>query len=319
VLDPAPRRDSDAEAPSKVRVRVLGSAAGGGFPQWKCNCRNCAGVRTGSLRARRRTQSSIAVSGDGLSWLLCNASPDIAAQIAAAPELQSCTLRGSAVAAVALTDGQIDHATGLLLLREGARLRLYTTELVHRDLTDAFPVLRVLEHFCGVDWHRIAPDSGSFTVDGVEGIELQAVALSGKPAPFSPRRDAPQAGDNVGFVIRDRRSGASVFYAPGIADMDDSLRTTMAAVDCLLVDGTFWTDDEMIRLGVGHKRAREIGHLPQAGPGGMLEHLKALPHARRVLIHINNTNPMLDEDSEERRLLEREGIEVAFDGMEIAL
>ena len=302
-----------------MHIRILGSAAGGGFPQWNCNCRNCAGVRAGSLRARRRTQSSIAVSGDGRGWLLCNASPDISSQIGATPELQPRALRGSGVTAVALTDSQIDHATGLLLLREGARLRLYTTELVRQDLTDALPVLRVLQHFCGVDWHRIALDSGSFTVDGVEGIELQALSLPGRPAPFSPRRDAPKPGDNVGFVIRDRRSRGSLFYAPGIADIDDSLRATMAAVDCLLIDGTFWTDDEMIRLGVGHKRAREIGHLPQAGPGGTVEHLSTLPHVRRILIHINNTNPILDEDSEERGLLERESIEVAFDGMEIAL
>jgi len=259
------------------------------------------------------------VSGDGEGWLLCNASPDISSQIAATPELQPPNLRGSRVAAVALTDGQVDHATGLLLLREGKRLKLYTTELVHRDLTDAFPVLRILDHFCGVDWHRIAIDASSFTIDGVEGIELQAVSLPGKPAPFSPRRDAPQPGDNVGFLIRDRRSRRSVFYAPGLAAIDDSLRTIMGSVECLLVDGTFWTDDEMIRLGVGHKRAREIGHLPQVGPGGMVEHLRALPHVRRILIHINNTNPILDEDSDERRMLDREGIEVAFDGMEIAL
>jgi pyrroloquinoline quinone biosynthesis protein B len=301
-----------------VRLRILGSAAGGGFPQWNCNCRNCAGVRAGSLRARRRTQSSIAVSGDGEGWLLCNASPDIAAQIAATPELQPRALRASPIAAIALSDGQIDHAAGLLFLREGKRLRLYATELVHRDLTGAFPVLAVLEHFCGVDWHPMALES-PFTIEGVEGIELQALPLPGLPAPFSPRRDAPQPGDNVGFLIRDRRSQRSVFYAPGLADIDASLHATLSAADCLLVDGTFWNDEEMIRLGVGHKRAREIGHLPQSGPRGMLEHLRGLRHVRRVLIHINNTNPILDEDSEERRALEREGIEVAFDGMEIGL
>ena len=301
-----------------MRVRILGSAAGGGFPQWNCNCRNCAGVRTGSLRVRRRTQSSIAVSGDGEAWLLCNASPDIAAQIAATPQLQPRTLRGSPIAAIALSDGQIDHAAGLFFLREGSRLRLYATELVHRDLTGALPVLGVLEHFCGVDWHPVALES-PFVIEGVEGIELQALPLPGRPAPFSPRREAPEPGDNVGFLIRDAGSQHSLFYAPGLADIDASLRKTLAATDCLLVDGTFWTDDEMIRLGVGHKRAREIGHLPQAGPGGMLEHLRPLRHVRRILIHINNTNPILDEDSEERRALEREGIEVAFDGMEIAL
>ena len=303
-----------------MRIKVLGSAAGGGFPQWNCNCRNCAGVRGGTLRARARSQSSIAVSRDGERWLLVNASPDILAQIRATPELQPRhALRGSGIAAVALTDGQIDHVAGLLLLREGDRLPLYTTEHVREDLTEGLPVLRLLDHFCGVDWHRIAIDGRPFTIDGIEEIELQALPLVSKPPPFSPRRDAPQPGDNIGFVIRDRRSRRSAFYAPGLAEIDDHVRREMAAVNCLLVDGTFWTDDEMISLGVGRKRAREIGHLPQAGAGGMIEHLRDFPNARRVLIHINNTNPILDEDSAERRMLEREGIEVAFDGMELAL
>ena len=148
---------------------------------------------------------------------------------------------------------------------------------------------------------------------------LQALPLVSKPAPFSPRRDAPQPGDNIGFVIRDRRSRRSVFYAPGLAEIDDHVSRKMEGVECLLVDGTFWTDDEMIRLGVGRKHAREIGHLPQAGVGGMIERLREFPNARRVLIHINNTNPILDEDSPERGTLEREGIDVAFDGMELVL
>jgi len=303
-----------------VRIKVLGSAAGGGFPQWNCNCRNCAGLRSGSIRARPRTQSSIAISVDGAHWVLCNASPDIHAQIRATVELQeSGTLRGSGIAAVVLTDGQIDHATGLLLLREGARVPLYTTELVREDLTEGFPVLRLLEYFCGTEWHRVAIDGGVFTIGEADGLEFSALPLSSKPAPFSPRRDDPQPGDNIGLMIRDRPTGRSAFYAPGLGEMDDRTRREIDGVDCLLVDGTFWTDDEMIRQGVGHKRAREIGHLPQSGAGGMIEQLRAFPNARRILIHINNTNPILDEDSAERAVLEREGIEVAYDGMELVL
>ena len=303
-----------------MRIKVLGSAAGGGFPQWNCNCRNCAGARSGHIRARPRAQSSIALSVDGARWVLCNASPDIHAQIRATAELQRPdTLRGSGIAAVVLTDGQIDHAAGLLLLREGARVPLYTTELVREDLTEGFPVLRLLEYFCGTEWHRVAIDGAVFTISGVDGLELRALPLSSKPAPFSPRRDDPQPGDNIGLVIRDRRTGRSAFYAPGLGDMDDRTRREIDGVDCLLVDGTFWSDDEMIRLGVGQKRAREIGHLPQSGAGGMIEHLRAFPNARRILIHINNTNPILDEDSAERSVLEREGIEVAYDGMEVVL
>jgi pyrroloquinoline quinone biosynthesis protein B len=303
-----------------VRIKVLGSSAGGGFPQWNCNCRNCAGVRSGTVRARPRSQSSIAVSGDGKRWAVVNASPDILAQIRATPELQSPqALRGSAISAVVLTDGQIDHVTGLLLLREGDRLPVYTTELVRDDLTAGFPVLSLLDHFCGVEWHCISIDARPFTIDDIDGLELRALALVSKPAPFSPRRDAPQPGDNVGFVIRDQRSKRSVFYAPGLSEIDADVSREMASVDCLLVDGTFWTDDEMISLGVGHKRAREIGHLPQSGAGGMIERLRDFANARRVLIHVNNTNPILDEDSLERRTLDREGIEVAFDGMELVL
>jgi pyrroloquinoline quinone biosynthesis protein B len=303
-----------------VLVKILGSAAGGGFPQWNCNCRNCAGVRAGTVRARPRSQSSIAVSSDGEQWVLFNASPDILAQIRATPALQPrSALRGSGIAAVVLTDGQVDHVTGLLLLREGNRLPLYATELVHDDLTRGFPVLAVLDHFCGVDWHCIAINERWFTIAGIDEIELRAVPLLSKPAPFSPRRDAPQPGDNIGIMIRDRQTRRSVLYAPGIAEIDEGVGRAMATADCLLVDGTFWTDDEMIGLGVGRKRAREIGHLPQYGAGGMIERLREFPQARRVLIHINNTNPILDEASSERRTLEREGIEVAFDGMELVL
>ena len=303
-----------------MRVRNLCSAAGGGFSQWNCNCRNCAGLRAGTLRARPRSQSSIAVSGDGERWTLCNASPDVLGQIGATPELQPRgALRGSGIAAVALTDGQIDHAAGLLLLREGARLSIYSTALVRDDLMEGFPVLRLLDHFCGVDWHPIPLDGRWFAIAGVDGVELRALPLESKPAPFSPRREAPQPGDNIGLLIRDQGSKRSVFYAPGLGAIDDRISSEMKSVDCLLVDGTFWTDDEMISLGVGRKRAREIGHLPQSGPGGMIEQLRAFPNARRILVHINNTNPILDEDSEQRRTLEREAIEVAFDGMEILL
>jgi pyrroloquinoline quinone biosynthesis protein B len=228
-------------------------------------------------------------------------------------------LRGSGIAAVALTDGQIDHAAGLLLLREGERLSVYSTALVRDDLMEGFPVLRLLDHFCGVDWHSIPLDGGWLTIAGVDDIEVRALPLRSKPAPFSPRRDAPLPGDNIGLLIRDRHSKRSVFYAPGLGAIDDRISREVKSVDCLLVDGTFWTEDEMISMGVGRKRAREIGHLPQSGPGGMIEWLRGFAKARRILIHINNTNPILDEDSEQRSMLEREGIEVAFDGMELLL
>lgn len=302
-----------------MRVRVLGSAAGGGFPQWNCNCRNCAGLRNGSLRARPRTQSSIAIGAHSGGWLLCNASPDIRAQLAACGPLQpSGTLRGSGIAAVLLVDSQIDHAAGLLSLREGGPLPVYCTASVYQDLTGPLPLLAVLARYCGVEHHAV-PLDGTFTVDGLTGLRFTAVPLRGKAPPYSPRRDAPQPGDNIGLWVEDLGSGGTLFYAPGIAAVDERVAACLAGADCLLVDGTFWREDELVQQGLGHKRARDMGHLPQSGPGGLLEHLRPLPRPRKVLIHINNSNPILDEDSAERAVLEAAGVEVACDGMEIRL
>ena len=302
-------------------VHVLGSAAGGGFPQWNCNCRNCDGLRRGRIRALPRTQSSIALSGDGTAWVLLNASPDILAQLRAFPDAQPArAVRDTAIAAVVLVDGQIDHTTGLLMLREGPRLRIYCTDCVREDLTTGNPLFTVLDHYCGVDWQPIRADAeSSFRIDGVPGLSFQAVALVSKPPPYSSHRAAPRDGDNVGIVARDEASGRTLFYAPGLGTMAPKLRSIFETADCVLVDGTFWTDDEMIRAGIAGKRARDMGHLPQSGPGGMIELLAAFTHPRKVLIHINNTNPILDEDSPERAQLGAAGIEVAFDGMRIVV
>ncbi|MCS7100275.1 MAG: pyrroloquinoline quinone biosynthesis protein PqqB [Burkholderiaceae bacterium] len=306
-----------------MKLRVLGSAAGGGFPQWNCNCRNCAGLRSGRLRARPRTQSSVAVRDDGSGgWALVNASPDVLAQLRAHADLQPArALRDSALVAIVLVDGQIDHATGLLLLREATRpWPLWCTDAVHADLSESLPILPALSHYCGVARRRIEPDGTPFVVDGLPQTRWRAFAVAGKPAPYSPFRDRPRRGDNIALEIAAAGSGRRVFYAPGLAAIDEEIWARMREADCVLVDGTFWSDDEMIRLGAGAKTARDIGHLPQSGPGGMLEWLARLPpRTRRVLIHINNTNPILDEDSEERHALERLGVEVAFDGMEIDL
>jgi len=306
-----------------MRITVLGSAAGGGFPQWNCHCRNCAGVRDGTLRAMPRMQSSIAVSGrGGDSFALVNASPDLRAQLDAhAPAKPRRGPRDTGIAAIVLADAQIDHTVGLYLLREsGTPWTVYCTDRVHEDLTRGNPVLGVLEHYCGVERRRIALDGEAFTVPGADGVEWRALPVASKPPPFSPSRHAPLPGDNIALVLRDTASGKSAFYAPGLAEIDAPIEAAMRSADCVLVDGTFWDDDEMIGVGVSSKRARDIGHLPQSGPGGMLERLAALPDAtRKILIHINNTNPILDERSEERAELERRGVEVAFDGMEIEL
>ena len=306
-----------------MRITVLGSAAGGGFPQWNCNCRNCAGVRDGTVRCKPRTQSSIFVQPDeGADGVLFNASPDILEQIRLRGALQPArTLRDSAIAGVVLMDGQIDHATGLFMLRErGSPLPLWCTDPVAEDLSSGNPILRVLSHYCGVERHRIAFDGAAFRVPGVEGLSFRALPLSSKPAPYSPHREQPVEGDNIGMLITDTLRGTSAFYAPGLGAIAPAVFDAMVGADAVLVDGTFWRDDEMPRLGLGHKTARDIGHLPQSGPGGMIEWLAKLPpRTRRCLIHINNTNPILDEDSEERAQLARERVEVCEDGMVIPL
>ena len=306
-----------------MRITVLGSAAGGGFPQWNCNCRQCAGVRSGTLRARARTQSSIFVRSDeGVDGVLFNASPDILEQIRSHPALQPARQsRDTAIAGVVLVDGQIDHATGLFMLRErSGPLPLWCTDPVEQDLTHGNPVLRVLSHYCGVQRHRIPLDGTGFGVPGVPGLALRALPLSSKAAPYSPHREQPVPGDNIGVLITDLASRRRAFYAPGLGEITSAVFDMMASADAVLVDGTFWTDDEMLRLGLSRKAARDIGHLPQSGAGGMIEWLDRLPPGtRRLLIHINNTNPILDEDSAERASLAQHGIEVCEDNMVIEL
>lgn len=303
-----------------MRIRVLGSSAGGGFPQWNCNCANCDGLRHGRIKARARTQSSIAVTANGLDWLLINASPDILTQIRDTPDLQPArAVRDSGIAAVLLMDAQIDHVTGLIMLRErGSRLPLLATPEVLSDISSGFPITGILSHYCGVATTELPSDGRTVTVDGLPGIEVQTVAIASKPPPYSPFRGNPRAGDNLGLVIQNPVNGARVFYAPGLGAVTPELLKLMSSCSVLLVDGTFWTEDEMITQGLSKKKAAEMGHLPQSGPGGMIEQLDKLPGSiRKILIHINNTNPMLIEDSAERAELTRHGIEVAHDGMDI--
>jgi pyrroloquinoline quinone biosynthesis protein B len=306
-----------------MRITILGSAAGGGFPQWNCNCRQCAGVRNGTLRCKARTQSSIFIRpDDSADGLLLNASPDVLEQIRSHPALQpQRAQRDTAIAGVLLMDGQIDHATGLFMLRERGRpLPLWCTDPVFEDLSTGNPVLSVLSHYCGVDRQRIALDGASFSVPGVPGLTWRALPLSSKAAPYSPHRDAPVPGDNIGLIVHDTARNTRLFYAPGLGEISPAVFDVMQQADVVMVDGTFWRDDEMQSLGLSPKSARDIGHLPQSGEGGMLSWLARLrPSTRKLLIHINNTNPILDDDSPERATLARHGVEVCEDRMQIDL
>ncbi len=273
------------------------------------------------IRAQARTQSSIAVSGDDENWVLFNASPDILQQIRSFPELQPArALRDTAIAAIVLIDAQIDHTTGLFMLREHRTpWPVWCTAGVREDLSVGNPLFRVLEHYCSLAWKEV-PLTGDFRISSAPGLSFEAIPLTSNAPPYSPHRDRPQPGDNIGVSLVDARSGKRVFYAPGLGEMEPHVWAAMRQADCVLVDGTLWTDDEMIRLGASKKSSRAMGHLPQSGAGGMLEWLDKLPKGtRKVLIHINNTNPILDENSAQRAELTARGIEVAFDGMELVL
>jgi len=282
-----------------VRVRVLGSAAGGGFPQWNCHCDTCEAARDG-VRARPRTQSSLAVRGDEGPWFLVNASPDARQQLETLTLPRTDGVRAPPVAGVLLTDAEIDHTAGLLLLREsGAPIRVYGEAAVEQALKDT--VLRMLDRFCGVEWETLQRG--------------RATPLHGSTLTVEPF-DAGEEGAS-GLVFRD---GARVLaYAPALARLDDAVLTTFAASDLMLVDGTFWREDELAVLGISTRTAHDMGHVPLSGAGGSLDALAGLRGPRKALVHINNTNPILLEDSPEREAVVRAGIEVAYDGLEVEL
>jgi pyrroloquinoline quinone biosynthesis protein B len=300
-----------------VWVRVLGSAAGGGFPQWNCACPPCRAVRDGSRPARPRTQSSIAVSADDRRWFLFNASPDIRAQIESFPPLHPSngpsSGRSVPLQAVLLTDAELDHTLGLLLLREGRSLELHATEEVRDTLDGGTSLLRTLEAYCPVEWRPVIPGADVRLADG---LSYQAFDVpTTKRARFGS--DAGK-GRVVGYRLTDERSGRTLVYLPSVQDLI-MVRDQLDDCACLLVDGTCWRDDELIRLGLASKMAREMGHMPIDGPDGSLARLARLPIERTIYIHINNTNPILLDDAPERRVVEQHGMEVAVDGLELRM
>jgi pyrroloquinoline quinone biosynthesis protein B len=293
-------------------LRVLGSAAGGGFPQWNCGCPVCRAAREGTRPCRPRTQSSVAVSADRRRWYLLNASPDVHAQLAAFPALHPATERATPLEAVLLTDAELDHTLGLLLLREGSGLRLHATETVRRTLCEGNGLLRTLERYCPVEWQPVVPGR---EVPLGDGLSYRAFDV-----PTTKRARFPTElaeGRVVGYRLTDTGTGRSAVYLPGMQELTEGPRAELADCACLLVDGTCWDDDELVRLGLAEKTSRAMGHLPIDGPGGSLEQLAPLPVERTIYLHMNNTNPILLEDSPQRRAVERAGMEVAVDGLEV--
>ena len=298
-----------------MRARVLGSAAGGGFPQWNCHCATCEAARAGN-DARPRTQSSLAIRGADGPWFLANASPDLRQQLEALSAGAGNGVRAGPAAGVLLTDAEIDHTAGLLLLRESSTaIRVYGSAAVHRALADGYPVLPILGRYCGVDWRTLEPGR-SVALDG-SSLEVEAFAAGGD----APRylADAEADVEACGLVFRDRATGGVLTYVPGLARLDEAVLERLRASDVVLVDGTFWRDDELAALGISERTARQMGHVPLSGPGGSLEALARLERPRTILVHINNTNPVLLERSPEREAVERAGVEVAHDGLEVEL
>ena len=261
-------------------------------------------------------QSSLAVRGAKGPWFLVNASPDARQQLETITEARDDGVRSPPVAGVLLTDAEIDHTAGLLLLRESAApLRIYGDAGVERALRDGYPVLSMLESYCGAEWRTLTPDLRQ----PLDGSSLTV-------EPFAVGGDAPRYLDGSGleleasgFVFRDRAGAGVLTYVPGLARVDDGVRGRLAASDLVLVDGTFWRNDELARLGISDRSARDMGHLPLSGPGETLEILTALERPRKALVHINNTNPILLDDSPERAEVGRAGVEVAYDGLEVEL
>jgi pyrroloquinoline quinone biosynthesis protein B len=302
-----------------VQVILLGTAAGGGFPQWNCWCPTCRTARREPARAHPRSQSSAAVSADGRRWFLLNASPDVHAQLARLPGTEPAGMRHQPVEGVVLTDAELDHSLGVVLLREGRYLQVYATPAVQHMLEHDSRLLPVTRAFAEVRLESLAIAGATALVyrDGCPA----GLTVTAFPVPADPPRFASQelAGHTVGLLVRDETTGGVCAFVPGCGGIDRALLDRLAAAELVLFDGTFWTDDELITLGIGERTARQMDHLPVSGPDGSLERLATLPGRHKVYTHINNTNPMLVEDSPQRLLVQRLGLAVGADGMRFTL
>ena len=307
-------------------IVVLGSAAGGGFPQWNCNTELCRSARYGKPSTQARTQSSIAVSANGKDFVLFNASPDLRQQINDNQILHpSAALRDSPIRAVILTNGDVDHVAGLLTMRERHAFVLYASERVQKVLHDN-SIFQVLNPDCVTrkafqlrdELDVCGPDENSL------GLSVTPFPVPGKVALYleddsSDENFGTQEGDTIGLQVRENSTGASFYYIPGCAQVDDVLKQRLGNARLVLFDGTLFENKEMIQAGVGEKTGARMGHINMSGTDGSLQAFKGLNIERKYFIHINNTNPVLDENSSQRKTVEKEGWSITHDGMEIKL
>jgi pyrroloquinoline quinone biosynthesis protein B len=309
-----------------MQVKILGSAAGGGFPQWNCACSNCAHLRAGNFHGSARTQAQLAVRDSDKPWCLINASPDLRAQILSDPDLapQSAP-RHSPIAAVVLTGADVDQVIGLLHLREFHPFQIYSTPAVENILRGENSLFNALQQTQPqAEWKSIAPGAPMRIVaaDGAAlNLTVTATSIATKAPGYSERRPvtgAPVDDTVIGLQVASP-SGAKLFCAPALPRLEESWLAEWNQCDAILIDGTFWSDDELVRTRGGGKFARGMGHLPISGPGGTLERLAKITRPRKIYTHINNTNPILDEDSAEHRAVREAGWEIAYDGMVVDL
>jgi pyrroloquinoline quinone biosynthesis protein B len=297
-----------------LRVVLLGTAAGGGFPQWNCWCPICRTGRSDPRRAFPRSQSTAAVSADGERWFLLNASPDIRAQLTCLSGTMPDGVRHVPIEGIVATDAELDHTVGIVLLREARWLQLYATSAVRSILERESRLLPVTKAFAEVEVTEL-PLGMQIPLryrDGQSsGISVESFEVPAGPPRFAPRA---AAGHTVGLTLRDEVTGGACAFVPGCGDLDQSLLDRFEKTDLLLFDGTFWSDDELVALGISDRRAREMDHLPVSGADGSLSRLARLTRPAKVYTHINNTNPMLIEDSPERETVERAGLQVGSDG-----
>jgi len=309
-----------------IQVLVLGAGAGGGFPQWNSNSDACRRARAGDPAARPATQASIALSSDGDSWFVINASPDLREQINREARLHpNHGLRSSPIAGILLTNSDVDAVAGLLHLRERTPFVVYAHERVFSVL-DANPIFRVLAADV-VRRQAVTLDEPMplLSHDGSDsGLRATAFAVPGKVALYMEDEQAgpdfgTRVGDTLGLQISDEGSEQRLIFAANCAAMDDGLRERCRGASVVFFDGTLWRDDEMVQRNEGVKTGQRMGHMSMSGPAGSIESLRDLAIKRRIFIHINNTNPALLGDSDERRELEAQGWEVAYDGMSFSV
>lgn len=308
-------------------IRILGSSAGGGFPQWNCNCRNCAAVRAGEPGYRARTQSSLAVSRDGVNWVLLNASPDLGAQLTQNPTLAARAgggSRNSPIKAVVLTNGDVDHVAGLLTLRESQAFFVYGAKRV-LDVLASNSLFQVLNPDLVTREVLTIGEPTKIAGAGADlGLVVEAFPVEGKIALYLEDASAgpnfgTQIGDALGLRIGDPATGRAFFYVPGCAKIDEKLAARLRGASLVFFDGTLWHDAEMIEQGLLGKTGARMGHVNMSGPEGSIAGFAPLGVERKVYIHINNSNPVLNEFSAERKAAEEAGWEIGYDGMELSL